>query len=406
MLEYLNYSNILTLLQTLIDLTCIWVLFYYVLKIVKNNSRTIQIFKGIVFIIIIKAVASMLGLMTVEWIANQFIQWGPLAVIIIFQPEIRNILEKLGKTNVFSRLSTLTVNEREKLVDELVKTCKELSRTSTGALISLEQGMSLTDYIKTGTPMNSMVTQELLCSIFVPGTPLHDGAVIIQGDKIACASAYFPPTTMDFPSSYGARHRAAVGISEISDCVTIVVSEETGKISIAKEGQLTVVDEEELRKYLLMVICQTNRVVSDTNEIKSTNVLEQMNDNPEIIPAIIEKQPGKLSKYIKKKTKALKKDAGKEDAKENVEVLKEETDEKVETEVKEEKAEKTETESKVIKEKTEKGKQSKKRGRKPKVKEKNTSKKSLENEVVVDEENKEEYVINYQPEDDSEGRNS
>lgn len=396
MLEYLNYNNVLTLLQTIIDLTCIWVLFYYVLKIVKNNSRTIQIFKGIVFIIIIKASASMLGLMTVEWIANQFIQWGPLAVIIIFQPEIRNILEKLGKTNVFSRLSTLTVNEREKLVDELVKTCRELSKTSTGALISLEQGMSLTDFIKTGTPMNSMVTQELLCSIFVPGTPLHDGAVIIQGDKIACASAYFPPTTMDFPSSYGARHRAAVGISEISDCVTIVVSEETGKISIAKEGQLTVVDEEELRKYLLMVICQTNRVVSEINEIKSTNVLEQMNENPEIIPAIVEKQPGKLSKYIKKKTKSLKKDTvSKEEVKETVEVLKEETKEKKDSKPKV----KTKNEK-------EKGKNSKKRGRKPKVKEQEASKKSMENEVVVDKENKEEYVINYQPEDDSEGRNS
>ena len=153
------------------------------------------------------------------------------------------------------------------MVDELVKASVELSKTQTGALISLEQGHSLTDYIKTGTIMNSIVTSELLCSIFVPGTPLHDGAVIIQGDKIACASAYFPPTTFDFPSSYGARHRAAIGISEITDSISIVVSEETGKISIAEGGRLTVVDEERLREYLLQAICLQESVVKNSEQV-------------------------------------------------------------------------------------------------------------------------------------------
>lgn len=267
MLNIFNPSTLLQILNALIDICCTWVVFYYVLKIVRNNSRTIQIFKGIVFVLIIQAVANLFNLKTMSVLANMFVNWGPLALIILFAPEIRSILEKIGKTNMLSRISTLTNNEREYLVDELVKAAVELSQTQTGALISLEQGHSLSDYIKTGTKMNSIVTSELLCSIFVPGTPLHDGAVIIQGDKIACASAYFPPTTFDFPSSYGARHRAAIGISEITDSISIVVSEETGKISIAEGGRLTVVDENRLREYLLQAICLQENVVSNREQI-------------------------------------------------------------------------------------------------------------------------------------------
>ena len=126
-----------------------------------------------------------------------------------------------------------------------------MSASKTGALISLEQGQDLSDYIKTGTSMNSIVSCELLCSIFQYGTPLHDGAVIIRGVRIACAAAYFPPTTKELPTSYGARHRAAVGISEITDSITIIVSEETGTISIAEAGELKSYTSEELRDYLM-----------------------------------------------------------------------------------------------------------------------------------------------------------
>ncbi|MCI5774443.1 MAG: diadenylate cyclase, partial [Erysipelotrichaceae bacterium] len=165
------------------------------------------------------------------------------------------LLEKMGKTSVFSRITTLSGNEKEKLVDEIVTATMLLSKNQTGALISIEQGHSLSDYIKTGTPLNSNVTAELLTSIFVTTTPLHDGAVIIQGDKIACASAYFPPTNLELPSKYGARHRAAIGISEITDSITIIVSEETGNVSIAENGQIFSVNRKQLRDYLLRVIC-------------------------------------------------------------------------------------------------------------------------------------------------------
>lgn len=293
MFDYLTYNNLIALLRLLADIGCVWVVIYYCIKIVRNNSRTIQIFKGILFIFIIRAVASIFGLKTIMMIADLFVTWGFLAIIIIFQPEIRSLLEKLGKTSVFSRISTLTVNERERLVDELVRACSAMSVSKTGALISLEQGHSLSDYIKTGTQMNSMVTSELLCSIFVPGTPLHDGAVIIQGVKIACAAAYFPPTTKDLPSSYGARHRAAVGISEISDSVTIVVSEETGNISIARNGALMVVNEKELREYLNMVTTSALREVAQTQ-----------------VSADVEQgtQNGILSGYLKGKKRKQKKE--------------------------------------------------------------------------------------------------
>lgn len=255
MSTYLSIHNLWSILTLILDIGLIAIVIYYCLKVVKNNSRTIQIFKGILLVFIVNGLAQLLGLKTIEYFTTQFLNWGVLAIIIIFQPEIRSLLEKLGKTTVFTRLSTLSVNERERLVNELVKTCVSLSKMKTGALISIEQGQSLSDYIKTGTAMNSVVSSELLCSIFQYGTPLHDGAVIIQGDKIACASAYFPPTAKDFPSSYGARHRAAVGISEVSDCVTIVISEESGNISLAKEGSLIVVNEQELREFLMATIC-------------------------------------------------------------------------------------------------------------------------------------------------------
>lgn len=297
MLSYFTLNNLWTLIQQLLDIACVWALVYYCLKIVKNNSRTIQIFKGVLLILIIRAAASMIGLHTMANLADTIMNWGVPAIIIIFQPEIRSILEKIGKTNVFSRISTLTINERENLVDELVKACSEMSKTKTGALISIEQGHSLSDFIKTGTPMNSVVSSELLCSIFQYGTPLHDGAVIIQGVKIACAAAYFPPTTRELPTSYGARHRAAVGISEITDSITIVVSEETGNISIAEGGKLTVISEASLREFLMNVVCQQQSTPNRSEKGKEEAPKEAYATTEE------GKKPGVFAHYFKGKNK-------------------------------------------------------------------------------------------------------
>ncbi len=299
-MSYFTLNNLWVLIRQLADIACVWALVYYCLKIVKNNSRTIQIFKGILLVIIVKAIATYLELNTIAAMTTSIMNWGVPAIIIIFQPEIRSILEKIGKTSVFSRISTLTVNERENLVDELVKACAEMSKTKTGALISIEQGHSLSDFIKTGTPMNSVVSSELLCSIFQYGTPLHDGAVIIQGVKIACAAAYFPPTSRELPTSYGARHRAAVGISEITDSITIIVSEETGNISIAQEGKLTVYSEASLREFLMNILgTQSNVKEKEESSVKKK---ESKPDNK--LPA--GKKQGFFAHYFKGKNRRAK----------------------------------------------------------------------------------------------------
>lgn len=310
MFDYLTYNNILNLFRIVLDIACIWLVVYYTLRIIKNNSRTVQIFKGIIFILIVRGFATFFGLKTLEWLSSMFINWGPLALIIIFQPEIRSILEKMGKTSIFSRISTLTVNERENLVNELVKCCVELSNDKIGALISIEQGISLSDFIKTGVPLNSVVSSELLVSIFAPGTPLHDGAVILQGDKIACASAYFPPTTIDCPTSYGARHRAAIGISEISDCSTIVVSEETGTISVVEAGQMTAMDTDSLREYLLGIICQTTSEVEAVSDIiDQTNHQELLDEKAENKKSRFNNPEKLSSKFKKSKLKEIKQES-------------------------------------------------------------------------------------------------
>ncbi len=328
----LTLENIRTITVMFIDIFVMWLVLYYAIKIVRSNSRTIQIFKGIMLVLIIDGIAKMFGLKTLAYFTDIFLNWGFLAIIIIFQPEIRSLLEKLGKSNVFSRITTLTGDEKENLVDQIVKATMLLSQDQTGALISIEQSHSLDDFIMTGTKLNSDVTAELLTSIFVTSTPLHDGAVIIQGDKIACASAYFPPTNLELPSRYGARHRAAIGISEITDAVTIVVSEETGNVSITEGGKIFQVNKKQLRDYLLRVICGEETEVSGTSRRSQTPPAREVviDDTGEIRRKQIEKaktgsikkqDTGVLSKL------ALKKQAGKvPDKVEAEEVIPAETD--------------------------------------------------------------------------------
>ena len=267
----LTLENIRTITIMFLDIFIMWMVLYNTIRLVQSNSKTVQIFKGILLILIIDSFATLLGLKTVSYVTNIFINWGFLAIIIIFQPEIRSVLERLGKTNVFTRITTLTGNEKENLVDQIVTATMLLSNDQTGALISIEQSHTLEDFIATGTKLNSDVSAELLTSIFVTSTPLHDGAVIIRGDKIACASAYFPPTNLELPSRYGARHRAAIGISEITDAVTIVVSEETGAISITESGTITTVNRKQLRDYLLRVICGEETEVTASSRPKLNN---------------------------------------------------------------------------------------------------------------------------------------
>ncbi|MBR0462399.1 MAG: diadenylate cyclase CdaA [Erysipelotrichaceae bacterium] len=276
----LTIQNIWYVFRIVLDIGIMWFILYYAIKFVRNNNRTIQIFKGIVAVLIFNGIARLLGLSTVEYFSNLLISWGFLAIIIIFQPEIRSMLERIGKTNAFSRITTLLANEKEDLVNQIYEATITLSKEKVGALISIEQSSSLQDYIKTGIAVNAAVSKELLCSIFMTTTPLHDGAVIIQGDKIACASAYFPPTSINLSSRYGARHRAGLGISEVTDALTIVVSEETSAISIAENGRIFTVDEIQLKDYLRRVICNDEIEIGNYSRSRSSLKIE---DDPEML---------------------------------------------------------------------------------------------------------------------------
>ena len=305
----LTIQNIWTVFRIVIDISIMWFVFYYTIKAVRNNSRTVQIFKGIIAIVAINGVAKLLGLQTVAYFTDMFINWGLLACIIIFQPEIRGLLEKIGKSNAFSRISSLLSNEKEKLVEEVYNATVTLSKSKTGALISIEQAQSMQDYIKTGISINAVVTKELLCSIFMTTTPLHDGAVIIQGDKVSCASAYFPPTNVNLSSRYGARHRAALGIAEVSDALTIVVSEETSAISIAENGRIFSVDEKQLKDYLRRVICNDEIAIGKDSKQRNSLIVEE--DRSIIIEE--ENDVGFFERFKKKKNQSLKEDETKEE---------------------------------------------------------------------------------------------
>ena len=236
----MNIDLILTIVKNIIDICLVWFVLYYILKNIRNNVKMTLLFKGLVILLIVKIVADWLNLFTIGLLLEYILMWGPLALIIIFQPEIRNTLEQLGRTQLLGRHKTLTISERERMVSEIVNAVDYLKKNRIGALIILERDYSLREYIERAKKIYAEITSDLLIAIFFPNNPLHDGGVIIQGDKITCAGAVFP-TSVDarIGKRLGTRHRAAIGISEESDCISLIVSEETGRISMAINGDLS-----------------------------------------------------------------------------------------------------------------------------------------------------------------------
>ena len=235
----MTVSSLVTVIQKIIDISLVWIIIYTVLKGLKNNVKMVLIFKGVITIVIIKLLSDFLNLTTVGLLLEYVIMWGPLALIIIFQPEIRNILEHLGRQQILTRHRVLTMDEREKMIYEIMNSIEYLRKSRIGALIVIERDISLNDYIGRSKGIFADISSELLISIFFPRNPLHDGGVIIQGNRITSAGAVFPISlNTKINKRLGTRHRAALGISEESDAIAIVVSEETGKISIATNGVL------------------------------------------------------------------------------------------------------------------------------------------------------------------------
>ena len=235
----MTIDNVLTIIKDIIDICIVWAGVYFVLKSIKNNVKFTMLFKGIIIIVVIKLLSDLFDLKSVGLLLEYVVMWGPLALVIIFQPEIRSVLEQLGRSQLLGRHKVLSISERERIVYEIGTALEYLKKHRIGALIVIERDNSLAEYIERSKKLYAEISNELLVAIFFPDNPLHDGGVIIQGDKITSAGAVFPTTVeMKFSKRLGTRHRAAIGISEESDAIAIIVSEETGRISIAINGDL------------------------------------------------------------------------------------------------------------------------------------------------------------------------
>ena len=235
--ELVDFSPVAAFIN-IVDVLLVWFVFYKLITIIKG-TKAVQLLKGIFVLIIARILTEFFGLNTLQWMMDQVLPFGFLAIIIIFQPELRRALEQIGRGRLFARTMMQEEEERDRLIEAFVKSVSYMAKRRIGALISIEKETGLSEYIETGTGMDSLITSELLINIFIPNTPLHDGAVIVQRNRIAAAGCYLPLSESPFISKeLGTRHRAALGISEVTDAVTIIVSEETGAVSLTANGDI------------------------------------------------------------------------------------------------------------------------------------------------------------------------
>lgn len=253
------HFNILNYLTDIIDILLVTYVVYKLIMIIRG-TKAVQLVKGILVIVAVWFLSSFFGLRTLEWITNKAITYGLFAIIIIFQPELRRALEQLGRGRFFSR-GGLVEQQHKDAIDAIVKASSYMAKRRIGALMSIERETGLNDYIETGIILNAHLTSQLLINVFIPNTPLHDGAVIIRGSEVVAAACYLPLSESPFISKeLGTRHRAAMGVSEVTDSITVVVSEETGAISVTKNGELfRDISEERLRELL------QSELLTDTN---------------------------------------------------------------------------------------------------------------------------------------------
>lgn len=241
--KVLSMANLTMTWVDVIEIAIISFLFYHILLWIKS-TRAWNLFKGIMVILIFVLLAAFFQMSTILWIAENTLSVGLLAIVVIFQPELRKALENLGDKNILRGILNISgKSEKEKFsdrtIDELIKAVYAMGKVKTGALIVIEDEISLGEYERTGIDVDAIVSSQLLINIFEKNTPLHDGAVIMRGDRVASATCYLPLSdSLSLSKELGTRHRAAVGISEASDSLTIIVSEETGNVSLAHRGQI------------------------------------------------------------------------------------------------------------------------------------------------------------------------
>ncbi len=256
--EYMIKYVQLLRISDIIDVLIVAVIFYYMINLIRE-TRAMQLVKGIVFLFAVFFLSQWLKLNALNYILGGAMQIGAFAVVVIFQPELRNLLERMGRFkvgNIIDFAADTSEDELNSMIDSVTLASQRMSESRTGALIVIERTTRLGEFISTGTMLDANVSSRLLENIFVPNTPLHDGAVIIRNNKIATAGCLLPLTANNNLSrDLGTRHRAAIGLSEVTDAVIVVVSEETGKISIAMNGSLTRnLSEEALNKALKKIL--------------------------------------------------------------------------------------------------------------------------------------------------------
>lgn len=255
--EYFDIGIPNATLTDLAEILIIAFLSYEVLKWIKN-TRAWMLLRGLIVLAIIFVVAVLFRMNTILWIGEKFVNVALIAIIVVFQPELRNALEHLGRNNLLIKLlpsflrKSQDVRFSDKTLNDLVASSFDMGEVKTGALIVIEKDVALGEFVRTGIALDSIVSRQLLVNIFEKNTPLHDGAVIIRGDRVVAATCYLPLSdNVSINKELGTRHRAALGISEVSDSLTIVVSEETGDVSVASNGELTRhLDENRLREIL------------------------------------------------------------------------------------------------------------------------------------------------------------
>ena len=262
-------------ISDVIEVIIIAFLIYHILLWIKS-TRAWSLLKGILVIAVFVLVAYYFEMNTILWIVNNLFSVAVMAVIVVLQPELRKAIEELGTKNYFSSLissitdqskGTLDGRFSDKTINEIAKACVEMGKVKTGALIVIEQNQSLSDYERTGIDVDAIVTSQLLINIFEKNTPLHDGAVIVRGNRVASATCYLPLSdNMRLSKELGTRHRAGIGISEMTDSMTVIVSEETGKISVAYAGELSRNLDGDMLKEKLKII--QNKVIEDTSSKK------------------------------------------------------------------------------------------------------------------------------------------
>jgi diadenylate cyclase len=298
-----HYDSPIKIVALVIDLIIVIFLLYKAVKSFKD-TRVWQLLKGILVLVIVTFLSGLLNLNILYSILSSIMTYGVFLLIVVFQPELRRALEELGSTNRFRKFFETGNDKDGKKKENIYRiaiAAEELSKTHTGALMVIERDIKIQDIIATGIPIESEISPQLLCNIFVPNTPLHDGAVIIRNGKIAAAACMLPLSDdKSISKELGTRHRAAVGISKESDAIVVVVSEETGKISVAKDGTLlTDLKDDILKKVLIKnLITEPNQKAKEAKEAKQKQDLEAKEAIKQLKK--LEKENKKLEKEKKK----------------------------------------------------------------------------------------------------------